>query len=120
MQSSSKSQKEEVQRKVPDQVQYPKLNSGLQVSKRQIDLFSIIAEVNHLVEYKFTKEELMEWTKDIVRLSPQTDESQLRFVIDCFKTEKLEWNKGDGIQNFFRAFRRIHHDGHGWAVLRFW
>ncbi len=93
-------------------------NNGLTISPREIEYLLVIAETNHLLEFKMAKEELLEWTKEILRLAPDTPITQLRYVMDCFKTGKIEWVRYDGIQNFFRGLRETRWDGFRWTIAR--
>lgn len=92
--------------------------NGLVLSPQQQEYSILVAEVNQLIDFKLTGEEIVEWTKEILRLAPSTPISQLRFVLDCFKTGKIEWVKHEGIQNFFRGLRETRWDGFGWTIAR--
>ncbi len=118
MPSSSKSNQppDGLQKKDQDQLALSK--SGPVISQQEREFFMVMAEVNHLLEFKMAKEEILEWTKEILRLAPNTKLVELRFVFDCFKTNRIEWNRGDGIQNFFRALNEVYFDGHGYAIKR--
>lgn len=96
----------------------PQSSNGLALSPQLKEYSLMVAEVNQLIDFKLTGEEIVEWTKEILRLAPSTPTSQLRFVLDCFKTGKIEWVKHEGIQNFFRGLRETRWDGFGWTIAR--
>jgi hypothetical protein len=100
------------------QLQSHQSKSGLSLSPSDKEYARLISEVNQLLDFKLTGEEIVEWTKEILRLAPNTPISQIRFVLDCFKTAKIEWVRGEGIQNLFRAFNETVWDGHGWTLKR--
>lgn len=83
--------------------------SALTISDRQRDILRIIADVNMLQGYPIPFEELRVWGSDIERLSKATSE-ELRFLFDCFKTNKIVWDRTIGIQNIFLGLDRLWND----------
>lgn len=56
---------------------------------------------------------VLAWAKDIERLAPMEDLEKLPFLMDCFKTNRIPWDKTIGIQNFFVNFKFIRKEENG-------
>lgn len=77
------------------------------------DLAIRIADVNKLVQMPLSGPELIRWSDDINRLAPGATPEMISYVMDCFKIEKLEWDRNKGIQNIFNALKLIKVDDTG-------
>jgi len=61
-----------------------------------------------LLVYKLEGEELVAWAQDINRLASQEDLEKLPFILDCFKTGELIYDKNEGIRNIFSAMKIVY------------
>jgi len=77
-----------------------------------------VANVNDLLDFKRSGEEVHSWAQDVERLAPGTDLEKLKFLLDCFKTERLVWDKTKGIQNIFIGLKQIKKTDNGYEVLK--
>lgn len=89
------------------------------ISKDHVKLVSgLFLGLNDLVAFKMTGPEIESWATDVLRLCPQADLEKLPFLIDCFKTEAIEFDKTKGIQNIFRGLKQIIKTEKGFEVLK--
>lgn len=72
------------------------------------DISLIVADVNTLVPFQLTVDNIVEWSTIIDRLNPGMDLESLRFLIDKFAMDEIEWDKSKGIQNIFNGLRRVY------------
>lgn len=103
-------------------------NNGLQkhqapgtlliLSDKAKAISKVIIDVNDLVDFKKDVTELLHWSADIERLEVDLDMEKLKFLMDCFKTEKIMWDKTKGIQNIFAGLKQIKKIENGYVVLR--
>ena len=63
-----------------------------------------VLHVNQLLAYTLTAENIAEWSISIWKIMPDVDPELIAFVLDAYKTDKLEWDKNKGIQNIFNGF----------------
>lgn len=67
----------------------------------------IIVDVNKLVAFQLDGPILTSWAEDIDRLMTPEGKEKLPFLMDCFKTGKLFYDKSEGIQNIFNNLKFI-------------
>lgn len=76
-------------------------------------MVKVVMNVNDCLPFKMDAPELVHWAQEIDRLIPDVDPEAIRFLIDCFKTEDLIWDRNKGIQNMFLGLKRIRRDEDG-------
>lgn len=81
-------------------------------------ILKVIADVNNLIAFKLTVSELADWAKQIDRIAPEVDIKALRFLMDCFATDTLEYDRNKGVQNIFNGLKRIKKEGDGYVLMR--
>ena len=77
------------------------------LSEKCKKISKVIVEVNKLTSFPLDAEELLRWSIDIERIYPDINLDALLFLMDCFKTDSIEWDKSKGIQNIFNGLNRI-------------
>lgn len=77
----------------------------------------MLADVNKLVMMPISGPELVRWAQDIERLAPGATPQMISYIMDCFKIEKLEWDKTKGIQNIFNALKLVKATEEGFTLL---
>ena len=87
-----------------------------QLTEREKLIAKIIVHVNDLVPFPHEVDTLIRWAQDIEKYLPGIELEKLAFLIDCFKQDKIEWNKSKGIQNIFNGIKEITADGDGYTV----
>lgn len=92
--------------------------SGLILSDQTKAIVKAVAEVNELVAYKMENETILHWSLEVERLAPGTEPEKLAFLIDCFKTEQLYWDRNVGIQNIFGGLKQIKKTEKGYQLLK--
>ncbi len=50
------------------------------------------------------------WSDSIVQLVPDVTPNKIRFLLDLFKMDELEWDRSKGIQNIFTGLKFIHEE----------
>jgi hypothetical protein len=83
-----------------------------------VAITKVVAHLNLVIPYKMELEELTVWSREIDRLSSADELAKLPFLIDCFKTDAIIWDKNLGIQNIFRGFKQVEKTEEGFKVLR--
>jgi hypothetical protein len=92
--------------------------SELILSDRCKEIIKIVAGVNDCVGFKLEYDELVSWGADVNRLIPDLEIERLMFLMDCFKMDKIEYDKNKGIQNIFNGLRLIERTETGFKILR--
>lgn len=92
--------------------------NGLILSNQTKALVKSVAEVNELVAFKMENETVLHWALEVERLAPGTKPEKLSFLIDCFKTEQLYWDRNLGIQNIFGGLKQIKETETGYKLLK--
>jgi hypothetical protein len=68
----------------------------------------VVQGVNDLYSWtKLDKPGLIHWANEIDRLAPDLDPMKLKFLIDCFKANVIEYNQKEGIQAIFKGLEQI-------------
>lgn len=88
------------------EINHPQGTSLILSDKAKV-IAKVIVDVNDLVGFKKTAEEIISWSSDIERLAPGIEPERLAFLMDCFKTDRLLWDKERGIQNIFRGLKLV-------------
>ncbi len=92
--------------------------SGLTLSNQAIGLVKAVGAVNDLVAFPLDREAVLHWGLEVERLAPDTEPEKLAFLMDCYKTEKLYWDKQKGIQNIFSGLKWIKKTEKGYTLLQ--
>lgn len=79
-----------------------KVNQSLDLSDKQISIALLVVEVNMLIAYPISDNQITDWTRTIDRLVPDLDLNVLGDILDQYKFDRLEWDKSKGIQNILR------------------
>ena len=77
-----------------------------------------IVDINQIVAYPMTAIGILEWAGTINRLMPGIDVGALAFLMDCFLTEKIVWDKNKGIQNILGSIGRVVKSNVGYEIKR--
>lgn len=72
------------------------------------------------VNYPIPGDTLLDWSEDLDRLRPDVTSDQLRFLFDCFKLGKIEFDKRKGIQNIFEGLHLIEKVDGFWRIIEQW
>lgn len=80
-------------------------NQSLQISSTIKKIGKELIEVNQLSPFPLTAEQVVDWAKSIEELIPDIDPTDLRFIINEYKTDELEYDQRKGIQNIFSALK---------------
>lgn len=75
-------------------------------------------DVNLLVGFPMSGQEVLAWSMDLDRLCSYDDLAKLPFLLDCFKTDEIIWDRTIGIQNIFRGIKQIEKTETGFRVLK--
>lgn len=69
----------------------------------------MVAQVNQLTPFPLNAIAVAEWSRSLVELIPAADFDleKIKFVIDAYKTAKLEYNREKGIQNIFLGLEAV-------------
>lgn len=67
----------------------------------------IIVDVNKLKDFPVDAQEIVSWANDIDRLCPNADPDAVQFLMDQFKTDRVEWDKNKGIQNIIGNLKYV-------------
>lgn len=78
----------------------------------------IVVDINNLVPFKLTVDEIADWSRQIDRIAPGIDLRALRFVMDAFATEAIPYDRTKGIQNIFIALKRVQKSPEGYRIMR--
>lgn len=78
----------------------------------------IVVDVNNLIPFKLTLDEVTDWSRQIDRIAPGIDLKALRFIMDAFATEALPYDRNKGIQNIFIALKRVDKSPEGYRIIR--
>lgn len=95
----------------------PPHSTSLILSEEEKGLAKILVDVNMLVPFKLEGQEIILWAKSIKELAPGLEPEKLTFLMKCFKSEVIPWDKTKGIQNVFLGLRRIRKTQAGYSVL---
>lgn len=87
------------------------LPAGL--SPRETRICQIMHTFNQLRPFKLDDVEKLEWKDSILRIMPDVDLGALEFAVDRLLTGEVSYDKTEGIQNIFRALRRVKKIGEG-------
>ncbi len=86
-------------------------NTSIAISDKRVKAISRkLTEVNMLVAFKMEGSEIIAWASELNRLLPNEELKKIPFILDCFKTETLVYDKSIGIQNFFRAVKIVYEE----------
>lgn len=68
-----------------------------------------MAQVNQLTPYPLNDIGIAEWSRSLIDLisADDFDLEKIKFVIDAYKTCKLEYNREKGIQNIFLGLEAV-------------
>lgn len=106
--------------KLPQHQRNNQPGNGLVLSNTTKAIVAAVAEVNELIVFKMENEAVLHWAQEIERLAPGTDPEKVTFLIDCFKTERLTWDKTKGIQNIFSGLKQIRKTEEGEYKILSW
>lgn len=81
--------------------------AGLQISDRSKLLVPVVVHVNLLIPFRMERDEVTMWANSIAEIAPDVTPNKLRFVLDLFKADELEWDRTKGIQNIFSGLKFI-------------
>lgn len=104
-----------MENQLPQKNQTP--TTSLTISDSTKAFARVLVSVNELLAYKLEGEEILRWSIDVDRLAPGTDPEALAFILDCFKTERLYWDRNKGIQNIFFGLKRITKTNNGYRII---
>jgi len=97
----------------------PSRAQGTQLTPSEITIAKIIVNVNQLVAFPISADELKTWARDISRLLPDLEPDRLQYLMDCFRTDAIPYDKNKGIQNIFNGLRKIEKkEGGGYKKLK--
>ncbi len=88
------------------------------ISKKAIEIVRAIAPINNLVAYPLDKKQLVAWSEVIERLAPDVEPGELAFLMDCYATGELTWDKTEGIQNILVKIKRVMKTETGYKLLK--
>lgn len=104
------------------------MEKGLQKNNRQettlipsanaIRISNKLLDVNMLVGFPMSGEDIVVWSIDLDRLCEYEELLKLPFLMDCFKKDEIIWDRTLGIQNIFRGLRQIEKTETGFKVLK--
>ena len=94
-----------------------KQQTTLEISKRK-ELALVVLQVNKLLPFELSGPQVVDWTSDIERLAPGADAEMLQFLFDCYKTERLIWDRNKGIQNIFTGLKFIGKNESGYYLRK--
>lgn len=77
-----------------------------------------LTEINKLVAFPLDGPQLMGWADDLDRLLTDDGREKLPFLMDCFKTGRLFYDKTEGIQNIFNNLKLIKKEGEKFIILK--
>lgn len=86
-----------------------KTSSQLVFSEAEKQLAVQIFHVNQLSPWKLSDLEIIEWTKTILDICPDATPEKIKDVIDRYKTNEIEWNTHQGVQNIIRILKPRKH-----------
>lgn len=78
----------------------------------------VVVDVNNLLPFKMTVDEIIDWSRQIDRIAPELDLKALRFLMDAFATEAIMYDKTKGIQNIFAGLKCIRKTDEGYKVIQ--
>lgn len=87
-------------------------------SARALRIGEKLTEVNMLIGFKMDGPEIMSWADDLDRLMSYEQLEKLPFILDCFKTNELNYDHNRGIRNIFDALPRVEKTETGFRVLK--
>lgn len=88
------------------------------LSDRTVAISKAMIDVNMLTGYPLPAEEIVHWSKELDRLWPDLTRQELTFVLDSFKTGDIAWDRSMGIQNLFKALKRVEKTEFGFKIRR--
>lgn len=82
--------------------------TSLQISDHTKQLVKVLADINDLHSWvRLDRPGLIHWASEISRLKPDLDPRKLSFLMDCFKSNVIEYNQKEGIQAIFKGLDQI-------------
>lgn len=100
------------------QIQKSQQGTQLTLSDRGVRIAKKLIEINSLVGYQLSAEDIIAWSADCDRLMSPEDLEKLPFILDCFKTMRLPFDNNLGIRNLFRALPMVEKTETGFQALR--
>lgn len=87
---------------------HPTSGTSLQTSDHVKAIIRVLPGINDLHAWvKLDKPGLIHWATEIDRLAPDLDPRKLAFLIDCFKSNVIEYNQREGIQAIFKGLDQV-------------
>jgi hypothetical protein len=95
--------------------------TSLTPSVRAVRIADKLLQLGMLSDYPMNEafgEKMVEWAMDLDRLMTYEDLEKLPFILDCFKTNELNYDHNRGIRNIFDALPRVEKTETGFRVLK--
>lgn len=88
-------------------IQINRPGASLTLSDTGVRIAKVIVAVNDLIPMRLNSDDIISWSKDIERLVEADELKKLPFLMDCFKTDKISYDRNKGIQNIFNGLKRL-------------
>lgn len=88
------------------------------LSKREKAIAKVVVMVNDLVSFKLDAGEIARWSVNLNRLVNKEDMRKLPFLMDCFMTGEVPYDRNEGIQNIFKGLKLIAEEEGKFRVLK--
>ena len=84
--------------------------TSLQISEPVKAMVKAVVHVNMILPFKLDNQELVMWSDSVVDLVPEATPQKIKFLLDLFKMDELEWDRSKGIQNIFTGLKFIYEE----------